>query len=162
MNPRLAWWIHPGKLALFFLLPVYVFIVYVVPAQWPHVLVLRGGCFLLGGYAATGLAVLVLFGLGAVIGGRVAFDQAGRRAYRVQPWVLGLVGALTILAYVIWFFPLLLGRIPATAASSITLRGSRRSRRPASRSSSATCIAASRAGRSFPGTFAGRSGSSRS
>jgi hypothetical protein len=114
MNPRLAWWIHPGKLALFFLLPIYVFIVYVVPVRWPHLVVLRGACFLLGGYAATGLVMLALFGLGGLIGGRLAFDQAGRRAYRVQPWKLALVGALTILAYVIWFFPLLHGRIPSS------------------------------------------------
>lgn len=112
MNPRLAWWIHPGKLAFFFLLPIYVFIVYVVPVWWPDVLVLRGGCFLQEGYAATGLVMLVLFGLGGLIGGRLALDQAGPRAYRVQPWTLGLVGALAILAYVIWFFPILLHGFP--------------------------------------------------
>jgi hypothetical protein len=47
-----------------------------------------------------------------MLGARIAFDRPAPGGYVVPPTVLGIVGLLTVMAYAIWFFPILLhGRV---------------------------------------------------
>ena len=108
MNAERFWWIHPGKLTLFFVIPIYLFTVYLVPAAWPHILVLKGTNFLQGPFAMIGLVMLGLHGLGGLLGARIAIGRPVRGTVEVSPLSLAGVGAVTILAYAIWFFPALL------------------------------------------------------
>jgi hypothetical protein len=108
MTPPTAWWIHPGKLALCFFVPLYLALVYLVPELWPSVILLKGPLYIRGSLAATGLVMLVLFGAGGLLGTHVAFRERELRGHTIDPFWLGLVGVLTVVAYAIWFFPVLL------------------------------------------------------
>jgi hypothetical protein len=109
---RYVWWIHPAKLALYFLVPVYCFIVYVVPVVWPEVIVLKRASYIRGPLAATGLAMLGLVALFAFVGSRVDVDRPRPHGHVIAPSKLALSASLTVLAYIIWFFPIMLhGRL---------------------------------------------------
>jgi hypothetical protein len=106
------WWIHPGRLTAFFLIPLYAFLVYVVPARWPEVLVLKAPDYLRGPYPGMGLGMLVAVAAGAFVGARLVVRRGPAPAYAVSPSALAGVGVVTIAAYAIWFFPVLLqGRL---------------------------------------------------
>jgi hypothetical protein len=107
MNRKRAWWIHPGKLTLYFVLPLYLFIVYLVPAMWPRLVVLKGANYLGPSFAGTGVAMITLLGLFGFLGSRIAVDRPAPGGYVVEPLRLAGVGTVTILAYAIWFFPIL-------------------------------------------------------
>jgi hypothetical protein len=108
---RRIWWVHPGKLILYFIVPIYLFIVYVVPRVWPQVIVLKGGCFIQGSFAAIGLVLLALHGICGLLGARIVLGRVAGGAW-IKPLFLGAIGFVTIAAYVIWFFPVLLhGRV---------------------------------------------------
>jgi hypothetical protein len=102
------WWIHPGRLTAYFVIPLYVFLVYVVPFRWPDVLVLKAPDYLHGGYASAGLLMLGSLSLAAFIGARVVIDHAPPAPRTIPPAALIGVGAVTIAAYAVWFFPVLL------------------------------------------------------
>jgi hypothetical protein len=103
------WWINPGKLVLFFIIPVYVFVVFVVPRVWPEMIVLKAGMYARGAYAVYGLAALFSVGVFGLIGSKVSID--GRQeasSVAVKPALLVTVGVIAITAYVIWFYPAVL------------------------------------------------------
>jgi hypothetical protein len=103
------WWIHPGKLLLFFLVPIYTFVVLVVPVTSPELIVLKAGSYASGPYAVFGLAVLVAMGVCAMIGASVSIDarQEGS-SISVNPKLLATFGSIAIIAYLIWFYPAIL------------------------------------------------------
>ena len=103
-----VWWLHPGKLTLYFTIPVYLFIIYVVPVTWPHVLVLKSAYYIQGSLAATALGMLALVSACGWAGGRLLVGRGSPNGHVVDPAALAAVGAFTILAYAIWFFPVLL------------------------------------------------------
>jgi hypothetical protein len=112
MSVTRVWWIHPGKLTLFFIMPMYVFIVYIVPALWPQVILLKGDYYIQGFYAAIGLAMLSTLAVGGFLGARVSFDRPAPAGYEISPLGISLIGAVALIAYVIWSFPVLLhGRV---------------------------------------------------
>jgi oligosaccharide repeat unit polymerase len=107
-SPR-VWWIHPAKLTLGFVVPIYLLIVYLVPVAWPQILVLKGTpTYIEGTYAINALVMLALLGFSALLGSRFAFRRRAPERCEIGPLKLGAVGAVTIAAYVIWFFPILL------------------------------------------------------
>jgi hypothetical protein len=119
------WWIHPGKLLLFFMVPVYLFMVFIVPEVWPELVVLKAGQYIRGSYALLGLAILLTFSTFAIIGARVSIDsrQAGTPV-RVHPKLLVTIGSLIIIAYGIWFYPALLrGSLVADRAAMNRMPG---------------------------------------
>lgn len=103
------WWINPGKLTLLFVVPVYLFVVFVVPSAWPELIVLKAGYYIRGWYAIYGLFLLVILGVGGLIGARVSVDsrQSGS-SIAPQPMLLAAFGFVIIAAYVVWFYPALL------------------------------------------------------
>jgi hypothetical protein len=103
---RNVWWLHPGKLVYRFLVPLYLFIVYVVPAEWPQLLVLKGADYIQGPLAVMGLLMLGLFGLFGFIGSRVSIERPPPNGYLIDPFRLGFVGVLTVTAYVIGYLPI--------------------------------------------------------
>jgi hypothetical protein len=103
------WWLHPGKLLLFFLVPVYLFVVFVVPTTWPRLIVLKGGMYANGSPALLGLAVLLAVGIFGVLGAHVAIDSRQLRSPVVlDERLLTAIGGLAIAAYLIWFYPAVL------------------------------------------------------
>jgi hypothetical protein len=103
------WWLHPGKLLLFFLVPVYLFVIYVVPPVWPQLLVLKAGLFVRGQLALLGLMALVGAGVVGMIGAYVSIDsRQADSAVVINPRLLAVIGSLSITAYLIWFYPVLL------------------------------------------------------
>jgi hypothetical protein len=103
---RSPWWIHPARLTACFLIPLYAFLVYAVPARWPDAIVLRAPDYMNGQYALFGLIVLIVFSFFAFLGSRIVVSRERPAPRVVPPAALGAVGALTIAAYLIWFFPL--------------------------------------------------------
>ena len=103
---RSIWWLHPGKLTLLFTLPIYLFLVYVVPRVWPHLIVLRGQNYVDGQFALLGMLALLMLSGGALLGAKL--DLKSRLIappYRMsESFLLGL-GLITIAAYAIWFWP---------------------------------------------------------
>lgn len=100
------WWLHPGKLLLFFLVPVYVFVIFVVPSAWPELIVLKAGFYAKGGYALLGLAAVVATGSFAMLGAYVSVDaKQGESPVELSPRLLLGMGSLSIAAYLIWFYP---------------------------------------------------------
>lgn len=108
-SPNRFWWIHPGKLLLFFLVPIYILVVLIVPQTSPHLLVLKAALYAQGPYAYYGLLVLASMGVCALIGGEINVDsrQEGS-SVTVNPRLLAVFGSVAMLAYVIWFYPALL------------------------------------------------------
>ncbi len=102
------WWSHPGRLTGFFIIPLYAFLVYVVPAQWPNVIVLRAPDYIHRGYAGVGLLMLGSLTFFSFLGARIVVRRAAPRPSCIASPVLLGVGAVTIAAYVVWFFPIVL------------------------------------------------------
>jgi hypothetical protein len=103
------WWINPGKLILFFLVPVYSFVVFAVPRLWPEMIVLKAGMYARGAYAVYGLAALLCVGIFGLIGSKVSIDgRQSASSVAVRPALLVSVGLIAITAYVIWFYPAVL------------------------------------------------------
>ena len=110
---RTIWWIHPGKLTLYFMVPIFAFVVYVVPQAVPQSITLKGADYLDTANAAMGLFMVVLLGAFALVGGHVSVGNEVSHGHRISAWVLGVTCTLAMVAYVIWFFPVLLhGRGP--------------------------------------------------
>lgn len=103
------WWINPGKLTLFFMVPLYAFVVFVVPSLWPEYIVLKAGLYIRDQYAVYGLLALLALGIFALIGSRVTVDskQAGT-SIAIDPTLLFGMGMLVVAAYAIWFYPVVL------------------------------------------------------
>ncbi|HTU60542.1 MAG TPA: hypothetical protein VMF89_18955, partial [Polyangiales bacterium] len=102
------WWLHPGKLVLGFMLPVYMFVAFAVPALWPHLIVLKARVYMDYEYASIGAGALLAVGVGAMLGGR--FDIEPRRPrfnYVVDERFMLWIGGLTTTAYMIWFWPVI-------------------------------------------------------
>ncbi|MDB4989796.1 MAG: putative rane protein [Myxococcaceae bacterium] len=102
-----VWWLHPGKLLLFFVVPLYLFMTYLVPVAWPNVVVLRAYPYLQGEYAAMGLVALLLAGSGAILGSRIEFSRNPVVLYEVNERFMIVIGLITLMAYLIWFGPML-------------------------------------------------------
>jgi hypothetical protein len=101
------WWLHPGKLVLLFMLPMYMFVAFAVPALWPHLIVLRARVYMDYEYASIGACALLAVGVGAMLGSR--FDIEPRRArltYVIDDRFMLVIGGLTATAYMIWFWPI--------------------------------------------------------
>jgi hypothetical protein len=101
-----VWWLHPGRLLLLFMLPLYLFIVCAIPLLWPSLIVLSYGSFLDARSVVLGGACLLITGLCSELGSRI--DLSRRRpqsVYEVNERFLGVLGAITIGAYLIWFGP---------------------------------------------------------
>jgi hypothetical protein len=108
-----VWWLHPGKLLLGFLLPVYLFLVFAVPEFWPQLVVLRSRNYLDLAHAVLGAAAILTLAAGSMLGARLdLFPVRGRPVFEVGPRLLYVLGGLTLVAYTIWFWPILAsGRI---------------------------------------------------
>lgn len=103
------WWINPGKLTLFFMVPLYAFMVFVVPRAWPELIVLKAGVYIRGEFAVFGLVALLALGMFALIGSRVVIDpRQSATSIAVDPVLLFAMGTLVVTAYLIWFYPVLL------------------------------------------------------
>jgi hypothetical protein len=103
------WWLNPGKLLLFFTLPLYAFTVGLMPVLWPNLIVLRYGQYMDGHFAALGGACLAVAGAAAWLGARVdVSEHDSGTVYYINPWFLGAIGAVTVAAYGVWFGPTLL------------------------------------------------------
>jgi hypothetical protein len=104
---RWIWWLNPGKLVLFFILPLYLFISLAVPEIWPDLVVLRANNYLRQSYVLLGAACLLVMGAACLVGTRIDLDKRpAYRLYDINERFLLAVGAITVLAYVIWFSPL--------------------------------------------------------
>ena len=102
------WWLHPGKLVLLFMLPVYMFVAFAVPALWPQLIVLKARVYMDYEYASIGACALLAVGVGALLGGR--FDIEPRRprmSYVIDERFMLAIGGLTVTAYLIWFWPVI-------------------------------------------------------
>ena len=102
------WWLHPGKLVLFFMLPIYLFVTFVVPALWPELIVLRARVYMDAEYVLLGACSLLLLGGGALFGARLRLGggpEPKQLLYHVRERVLLFMGGLATLAYLIWFGP---------------------------------------------------------
>lgn len=101
------WWLHPGKLVLFFMLPIYLFVTFVVPALWPELIVLRARVYMDAEYVLLGASSLLLLGGGALLGSRLQLGpaQGAPVLYHVRERFLLGMGILAAAAYLIWFWP---------------------------------------------------------
>lgn len=107
-NLSSIWWLHPGKLLTFFTLPLYAFLVWLMPALWPELIVLRYGQYMDGRFAALGGACLLVAGVAAWLGARVDVSERNDAVvYDINPRFLWAIGGVTVLAYAIWFGPAL-------------------------------------------------------
>jgi hypothetical protein len=103
------WWLNPGKLILFFTLPLYAFTVGLMPVLWPNLIVLRYGRYMDGDFAVLGGACLAVAGMAAWLGARVdVSERSGDTVYEINEWFLLGIGTITVLAYGVWFGPTLL------------------------------------------------------
>jgi hypothetical protein len=103
------WWLNPGKLLLFFTLPLYAFIVGLMPVLWPELIVLRYGQYMDGHFAALGGACLAVAGAAAWLGARVdVTEERNDQVYDINPYFLLGIGVVTVLAYAVWFGPTVL------------------------------------------------------
>jgi len=102
------WWLNPGKLLLLFILPLYFFIVLLVPSVWPQALVLRSSNYMNDEFVLLGALAIVLVGAGALIGAEVDLNarRTGPRTDVSEPLLI-VLAVLTITAYLIWFWPAL-------------------------------------------------------
>ncbi len=100
------WWLHPGLLLLLFTLPLYLLIAVVVPAFFPELIVLRSASYMTSEMTLLGLGCLATLCVAALLGGRVAFRSAAPHGpYVVNEMFLFVIGLLTLVAYLIWFAP---------------------------------------------------------
>jgi hypothetical protein len=103
------WWLNPGKLLLFFTLPLYSFTVGLMPVLWPDLIVLRYGQYMDGYFAVLGGACLAVAGVSAWIGARLdVSERSSGTVYDINPYFLLGIGAITISAYLVWFGPAVL------------------------------------------------------
>jgi hypothetical protein len=103
---REIWWLNPGKLLLLFVLPLYLFLVLIVPVVWPDALVLRAANYMHFEYVLLGGGAIVALGAPALIGARVDLSpRPFALRSRVSEPLLMLLAALTVVAYLIWFWP---------------------------------------------------------
>jgi hypothetical protein len=103
---REIWWLNPGKFLLLFILPLYFFLVLVVPRVWPDALVLRSSNFMHPEFVLLGAATIVAIGVPALLGSRI--DLSPRRSgllVSVNEPLLIALAAITVAAYLIWFWP---------------------------------------------------------
>jgi hypothetical protein len=103
------WWLNPGKLLLFFTLPLYAFTVGLMPVLWPQLIVLRYGQYMDGHFAALGGACLAVAGAAAWLGARVdVAEEKNDQVYDINQYFLLGIGVVTVLAYAVWFGPTVL------------------------------------------------------
>lgn len=103
---RKTWWLNPGKFVLLFVLPLYFFIVLVVPNLWPEALVLRSANYMHPRFVVLGAATIVFVGAGALVGAEVDMSPrpSALRSEVSEP-LLVVLALFTIAAYLIWFWP---------------------------------------------------------
>jgi len=100
------WWLNPGKLLLFFTLPLYAFTVGLMPVLWPDLITLRYGRYMDEHFAALGGACLAMAGAAAWLGARIDIsERSNERVYEVNQYFLLAIGAITVAAYLVWFGP---------------------------------------------------------
>jgi hypothetical protein len=100
------WWLNPGKLLLFFTLPLYGFIVGLMPLLWPQLIVLRYGQYVTGYFAALGALCLLVAGASGWLGARLTLSEsADADLYEISEPFLLAIGGITVTAYAIWFGP---------------------------------------------------------
>jgi hypothetical protein len=107
VTPPHVWWLQPGPLLLGFVLPMYLFVVFLVPNVWPDLVVLRSLVYIRGEFAWLGAAALLAMGVGGVAGARVTTTAQEVPKYRISEAPLLVMALLTIVAYLIWFMPAL-------------------------------------------------------
>lgn len=103
---RKIWWLNPGKFVLLFVLPLYFFIVLVVPNVWPDALVLRAANYMHGEFLLLGAVTITAVGVSALIGAEVDVSpRASALRTSVNEPLLIVLAAVTVVAYLIWFGP---------------------------------------------------------
>jgi len=103
---REIWWLNPGKLLLFFILPLYVFLVLVVPQVWPDALVLRSSNYMHGDFVLLGGVTILTLGVSALLGSRIDLSpRPSALRTEVSEPLLVVLSVVTIAAYLIWFWP---------------------------------------------------------
>lgn len=106
-NIDAIWWLHPGKLILFFMFPIYLFVGFVVPGLWPELIVLRSRVYMDGEYVILGAGSLLVLGVAAILGSRIVWKQGPVRLYDINQRFMVAIGALSVMAYGIWFWPVI-------------------------------------------------------
>lgn len=103
---RKVWWLNPGKFVLLFVLPLYFFIVLVVPSVWPDALVLRAANYMNAEYTLLGALAVTAVGASALLGAEIDVSPRATalRTAVSEPILIGLA-LLTVSAYLIWFGP---------------------------------------------------------
>jgi hypothetical protein len=103
---REIWWLNPGKFLLLFVLPLYFFLVLVVPELWPDALVLRSANFMHPEFVVLGAATIVVIAAPALVGARVDLTpRTSALRSEVNEPLLIVLATFTIAAYLIWFWP---------------------------------------------------------
>lgn len=102
------WWLDPGRLLLSFVLPLYFLIVVAAKAS-RDLVVLRAPDFMDWQYVLLGAACIAAMGWGALVGARLRVARPAAQ-FIVNERFLLIAGCITIVAYLIWFAPLLLFR----------------------------------------------------
>lgn len=102
-----VWWLHPGKLILLFVLPIYAFVVFVVPGLWPELIVLRAPVYMHGEFSFLGAVAIALAGVTALLGGTFSLTRRPRAPWVIDERFLLVIGGLTIAAYLVWFWPVI-------------------------------------------------------
>jgi hypothetical protein len=103
------WWIHPGGLTLAFVLPLYIFVALLVPTLWPTLLVLRTRNYLTPELATLGATTIFTIGVSAWVGARIDLgSQVLEPRREVNEKALFGVGLVVLLAYAVWFGPILI------------------------------------------------------
>jgi hypothetical protein len=103
---RDIWWLNPGKFLLLFVLPLYLFLVLLVPSVWPDALVLRSANYMRFDFVVLGAATIVTMGASALIGAKVDLSPrpSALRSEVSEP-LLVVLALLASVAYLIWFWP---------------------------------------------------------
>jgi hypothetical protein len=104
---QFIWWIHPAGLTLAFILPLYIFTVFAVPTLWPQLLILRARDYLSPELKMLGAVTIVVLGGSAWLGGRLELDHRVPEAGIIREGILLAVGLVVVLAYCVWFGPIL-------------------------------------------------------
>jgi oligosaccharide repeat unit polymerase len=107
LNVDRVWWLSPGRLLVFFILPIYLFMALVVPEIWPHLLVVRAGNYMRGQFLMLGAACVAVLAFGCLVGSRLDLTSRPARLYEVNDRFMLGMGLFVVAAYLIWFWPII-------------------------------------------------------
>ena len=105
----MPWWASPAGINFGFLVPILLIIAHVGTTSYSG-LTIRGIRYLTADYILLGCGVLLVTGLSGWIGSFVRFDPARGAPARPMDWdrAAAVVGAVTLMAYAVWFRDFLL------------------------------------------------------